>query len=134
MPLRLGWLGAGTRGARRCSASGVRAAAPALGAASGSRSSSWRFTAVMNAYEGIPVPVLLLLVPGRRSSPASRSHTRFGRHLYAIGGNREAAFYSGISIERHIVGVFTLMGLLCRRGRHRAHRARGLGHLRRRAA
>ena len=39
-------------------------------------------------------------------------HTRFGRHLYAIGGNREAAFYSGISIEKHIVGVFTLMGLL----------------------
>jgi len=40
-------------------------------------------------------------------------HTRFGRHLYAIGGNREAAFYSGIDIERHIVGVFTLMGLMC---------------------
>jgi hypothetical protein len=40
------------------------------------------------------------------------SHTRFGRHLYAIGGNREAAFYSGISIEKHIIGVFTLMGFL----------------------
>jgi D-xylose transport system permease protein len=40
------------------------------------------------------------------------SHTPFGRHLYAIGGNREAAFYSGIAIERHVVSVFTLMGLL----------------------
>ena len=65
----------------------------------------------MNAYEGIPVPVLLVLVLAAFFAGAAR-HTRFGRHLYAIGGNREAAFYSGIAIERHIVGVFTVMGLL----------------------
>ena len=69
------------------------------------------FTAVMNAYQGIPVPVLLLLALAAFFSGVAH-HTRFGRHLYAIGGNREAAFYSGISIERHIVGVFTVMGLL----------------------
>ena len=68
-------------------------------------------TAVMNRYEGIPVPVMLVLALAGLFSGVSH-HTRFGRHLYAIGGNREAAFYSGISIERHIVGVFTLMGLL----------------------
>ena len=68
-------------------------------------------TGVMNAYEGIPMPVLLVLVLAAFFSGASH-HTRFGRHLYAIGGNREAAFYSGIAIERHIVGVFTVMGLL----------------------
>ncbi len=39
--------------------------------------------------------------------------TPFGRHLYAIGGNRDAAFYAGIPIGRRIVGVFSLMGLLC---------------------
>src|SRR6185369_211933 len=39
-------------------------------------------------------------------------HTPFGRHLYAIGGNREAAFYSGINIEQRIIMVFTLMGFL----------------------
>src|SRR6185503_950370 len=60
---------------------------------------------------GHPVPVLLLLGLAAFFSGVA-SHTRFGRHLYAIGGNREAAFYSGISIERHIVGVFTLMGFL----------------------
>src|SRR6185503_6112428 len=32
--------------------------------------------------------------------------------LYAIGGNREAALYSGIAIERHLIGVFTLMGVM----------------------
>ena len=68
-------------------------------------------TGVMNAYEGIPMPVLLVLVLAAFFAGASH-HTRFGRHLYAIGGNREAAFYSGIAIERHIVGVFTVMGLL----------------------
>ncbi len=68
-------------------------------------------TGVMNRYEGIPMPVLLVLILAAFFAGATH-HTRFGRHLYAIGGNREAAFYSGISIERHIVGVFTVMGLL----------------------
>ena len=69
-------------------------------------------TAVMNAYHGIPVPVLLVLaIASLLSLVATR--TPFGRHLYAVGGNREAAFYSGIPIERRIAGVFTLMGLLC---------------------
>jgi D-xylose transport system permease protein len=69
------------------------------------------FTAVMSAYEGIPVPVLLVLVLATLLSVLAHQ-TRFGRHLYAIGGNREAAFYSGINIEQHIVGVFTLMGFM----------------------
>ena len=65
----------------------------------------------MNAYEGIPLPVLLVLVLALALTVIAL-HTPFGRHLYAIGGNRDAAFYSGIAIERHIVGVFTVMGLL----------------------
>ena len=69
-------------------------------------------TAVMNAYAGVPLPVLLMLVLAALFAGVARN-TAFGRHLYAIGGNREAAFYSGIDIERHIVGVYTLMGLLC---------------------
>jgi D-xylose transport system permease protein len=69
------------------------------------------FTALMNAYEGIPVPVLLVLVLAAAFTVFSK-HTAFGRHIYAIGGNREAAFYSGISVERHLVAVFTLMGLM----------------------
>jgi len=69
------------------------------------------FTGVMNAYEGVPVPVLIVLALASLLTVVAL-HTPFGRHLYAIGGNRDAAFYSGIAIERHIVGVFTLMGLL----------------------
>jgi len=69
------------------------------------------FVAVMNAYEGIPLPVLLLLALAAALSVLAH-HTPFGRHLYAIGGNRDAAYYSGIDIDRHVIGVFTLMGLL----------------------
>jgi D-xylose transport system permease protein len=69
------------------------------------------FAGVMNAYQGVPLPVLLVVSLAAFFSAVAR-HTPFGRHLYAIGGNREAAFYSGIRIERHLVGVFTIMGLL----------------------
>lgn len=70
------------------------------------------FTLIMNAYEGIPIPVLLVL--GIATALSVVAHrTPIGRHWYAIGGNREAAYYSGIPIERRIVQVFTLMGALC---------------------
>lgn len=69
------------------------------------------FTAILNAYEGVPVPVVLVLVLGTILSLLAR-RTTFGRHLYAIGGNREAAFYAGVPIEQRIVLVFTLMGAL----------------------
>ncbi len=39
-------------------------------------------------------------------------HTRFGRHVFAIGGNAEAARLSGIRVERTTVAVFAIMGLL----------------------
>jgi D-xylose transport system permease protein len=68
------------------------------------------FVGVMNAYEGVPLPVLLVLVLAAALWVLA-AHTPVGRHLYAIGGNREAAFYSGIAIERRVVLVFTLMGL-----------------------
>lgn len=69
------------------------------------------FISILNAYEGIPVPVLLMIVLAAIFSILA-TQTPFGRHLYAIGGNREAAFYSGINIDRHIVLIFTLMGAM----------------------
>lgn len=69
------------------------------------------FTGLMNAYQGIPVSVLLLLLLTGALWVVGQ-HTPFGRHLYAIGGNKEAAFYSGINIKKHIIAVFALMGLM----------------------
>ena len=39
--------------------------------------------------------------------------TRFGRYVFAIGGNPEAAELAGINTRRVTVMVFMLMGLLC---------------------
>ncbi|HEV8640800.1 MAG TPA: ABC transporter permease [Methylomirabilota bacterium] len=38
--------------------------------------------------------------------------TRFGRYVYAIGGNEEAAVYSGVPVARYKVSVWALHGLL----------------------
>jgi D-xylose transport system permease protein len=64
---------------------------------------------LFNAYEGLPVPVVLMLLTATVFWIIA-AHTPFGRHLYAIGGNREAAFYAGIPIRSRIVLAFTLMG------------------------
>ena len=61
-----------------------------------------------NSIKGIPivVPVLLaLLVAG----PFLLNRTVFGRHLYAVGGNAEAARRSGINVRR----VRTLAFMIC---------------------
>jgi D-xylose transport system permease protein len=60
---------------------------------------------------GMPRPILVLgVIAGVLAFVARR--TRFGRHLYAIGGNREAARLSGINIKRNTFLVFVLMGAL----------------------
>jgi ribose transport system permease protein len=38
--------------------------------------------------------------------------TRFGQHLYAIGGNREAARYTGINLPRNEIAVYVICSLL----------------------
>lgn len=40
------------------------------------------------------------------------SYTKVGRNLYAVGGSREAAFYSGINVKRYVFGTFVLSGFL----------------------
>lgn len=73
------------------------------------------YVAVVNSYEvapGIPYPVLLLALVAVAVTYLS-TNTRFGRYAYAIGGNRDAARLSGISIKGNIFQVFVLMGFLC---------------------
>jgi ribose/xylose/arabinose/galactoside ABC-type transport system permease subunit len=35
-----------------------------------------------------------------------------GRYTYAIGSNREAAFHAGVKIEKNLVWVYTIVGIL----------------------
>lgn len=61
--------------------------------------------------DGIPYAVLMMLVAAVAVHVAL-TRTRWGRSLYAIGGNREAARLSGIHLARSITSVFALSGFL----------------------
>ena len=39
---------------------------------------------------------------------------RFGRYVYSIGGNPDAAELAGINTRRTIMGTFVIMGILAR--------------------
>ena len=59
----------------------------------------------------IPVPVILLVVVALISS-LIMNKSRLGRHIYAVGGNPQAARFSGIRTENVVVKVMTVSGLL----------------------
>ncbi|HUO45300.1 MAG TPA: ribose ABC transporter permease [Acidimicrobiia bacterium] len=59
---------------------------------------------------GIPVPVWLLLAIAGLAGFTLR-HTTFGRHVYAVGDNPEAARLSGIKTDRVIFLVYVISGL-----------------------
>lgn len=69
------------------------------------------FIYVMNAYAGIPVPVLIFLAVALVGVFIT-NFTTFGRYLYAIGGNADAARLSGINTKSNVVKVFALLGAL----------------------
>ena len=69
------------------------------------------FIYMMNSYSGIPIPVLILLVVALAGAFLTQN-TTFGRYLYAIGGNPDAARLSGISLRKHVLAVFAIMGAL----------------------
>lgn len=60
---------------------------------------------------GIPVPVLIFIAAGAVIWVVL-NRTRFGRHVYAIGGNEQAARVSGISIPKVQFLIYTLIGTL----------------------
>ncbi|QHM73281.1 xylose ABC transporter permease XylH [Mixta intestinalis] len=66
---------------------------------------------LLNDYRGVPTPVLilvLLLLAGMFMA----TRTAFGRRIYAIGGNLDAARLSGINVARTKLAVFAINGLL----------------------
>ncbi len=69
------------------------------------------FVLIMNLYEGVQVPVIIMAVVALIFTYLS-NNTKFGRYIFAIGGNKEAARLSGINIRRNVFKVFMLMGLL----------------------
>ena len=60
---------------------------------------------------GVPIPVIILIAIALAGAFLTQN-TTFGRYLYAIGGNPDAARLSGINIRKHILAVFCIMGAL----------------------
>lgn len=69
------------------------------------------FIYVMNSYAGIPISVLILLFVALIGVFIT-NYTTFGRYLYAIGGNSDAARLSGINIKAKVLQVYALLGAL----------------------
>jgi inositol transport system permease protein len=60
---------------------------------------------------GLPIPIIILAVVAV-GAHIMLNNTRFGRHIYAIGGNEQAARISGLNVGRIKIGVYTIAGLL----------------------
>jgi len=52
----------------------------------------------------VGVTIVMTIIANRR---------RFGRYVFAIGGNPDAAELGGINVRRTLMGTFALMGILC---------------------
>ena len=58
----------------------------------------------------VPVPVVIALFVALLLWFVT-AKTRLGRNIYAVGGNREAAFFSGIDVRLHTLVVFMISGV-----------------------
>ena len=69
------------------------------------------FTRFANgAVLGLPTPLVYLLVLAVMMGLALR-HLVWGRHLYAVGGNAQAAALTGVRVPHVVVSVYVLSGL-----------------------
>jgi D-xylose transport system permease protein len=64
---------------------------------------------VTNGYRGVPVALVILGLVAVLVHQLV-TNTPFGRYLYAIGGNEEAAAVSGVPVRNTIIGAYALMG------------------------
>jgi ribose transport system permease protein len=72
----------------------------------------YRFIGQGKLFDVIPVPTVIVLVVFILGFIIA-NYSRFGRFIYAIGSNTEAARLSGIKVARVTVGVYVISGLLC---------------------
>ena len=63
------------------------------------------------SYRGLPVPVALTLVVAVILAWAL-GNTVWGRHVYAVGGNRIASRSAGVRVSRQVITSYVLIGML----------------------
>jgi ribose transport system permease protein len=68
------------------------------------------FRGIGNGYlAGIPAPVVVMVLV-YAGAWFTLEHTRYGRHVYAVGGNADAARLAGIEVKRVLTSVYVLSG------------------------
>ena len=67
------------------------------------------FVLVANQYRGVPLAGVMLGVVAWVTHMLTQ-HTAFGRYLYAVGGNEEAARVSGVPMRRVVIWAFGYLG------------------------
>jgi ribose transport system permease protein len=74
-------------------------------------SNTLAFRDIGNGYiAGIPAPVVVMVVV-YAVAWFVLERTRYGRHVYAVGGNAEAARLAGINVKRVITSVYVIAGV-----------------------
>lgn len=59
-----------------------------------------------------PIVAIIALLVALILSFVTRK-TKVGRNIYALGGNKESAWYSGINVKMHTLLVFIISGICC---------------------
>ena len=72
---------------------------------------SYRFLGAGRSLLGIPNSVILMILLYLLAHLVM-TRTVLGRHIYAVGGNREAAHLSGVPVKRVLIIVYTICGVL----------------------
>ncbi|GGH86919.1 ribose transport system permease protein [Pullulanibacillus pueri] len=62
-------------------------------------------------FWGIPIPIYIMIIILLLGSYIVK-FTRFGRYIYAIGGNEQTSKWSGLKVDRVKIYVYTISGLL----------------------
>jgi inositol transport system permease protein len=57
----------------------------------------------------VPVPVIIFIIFAILAHVVLR-YTRYGRTVYAVGGNREAARLSGVNVQQVLLSVYVIVG------------------------
>lgn len=71
---------------------------------------SFTRTISVNVFGLVPLVAIIALFAAVVLSFLTRQ-TKLGRNIYALGGNREAAWYAGINVKLHTLIVFMISGL-----------------------
>ena len=66
-------------------------------------------TIVLVQFRGVPVSLMILGLVATAVFVLTK-HTAFGRYLYAIGGNKDAAIISGIAVPKIICMSYMILG------------------------